>query len=53
MPTNGSSENLMHGLKESLQRLESLHSLSDEQTEWVNKLMQHIRAKIAELDGGE
>lgn len=50
MPTNGSAEHFVLALKESLQRLESLHSLSTEETEWVNKLMQHIRTKIAELD---
>jgi hypothetical protein len=49
--TNDSSEKLVHSLKESLQRVESLPSLSNEQTEWVNRLMQHIRAKLAEIEG--
>ena len=51
VPTNGSSDNLVHSLKESLRHLESLHSLSDEQTEWINKLIRHIRSKIAEIEG--
>jgi hypothetical protein len=50
--SKGSAENLIRGLKESLQRLELLESLPDEQEAWVEKVRNQIRAKIAELNRG-
>ena len=59
MPTNGKptdgkfSEDLLRGLKKSLERLESLLLHSDEQAALINRLKKQIRAKIAEIESAE
>lgn len=51
MATDGSAEKIIHGLRESLRNLESLHPLSDEQAARVNKLKIHIQALIEDIRG--
>jgi hypothetical protein len=54
MASNGKfSEDLLRGLKKSLERLESLLLHSDEEAASINRLKKQIRAKIAEIESAE
>jgi hypothetical protein len=59
MPSNGKStdgkfsEDLLRGLKKSLEHLESLLLHSDQEAASINRLKKQIRAKIVEIESAE